>query len=172
MKYSSALYIGRFQPFHNGHYKALKWILEKSNRVILGIGSAQHSHTKENPFTVGERIEMISNQLIHDKLIDKVIIASIPDTNDQHNLWVSVVQHYCPSFEVVFSNDPLTRLLFLEKGIKVESIPFFEREKYEATKIREMISSGLGWEEYVPEKIAEYIKEKKLDERLKKIYSK
>jgi nicotinamide-nucleotide adenylyltransferase len=172
MKYNRALYIGRFQPFHNGHYEALKWILERSDKVILGIGSAQYSHTKENPFTVGERIEMISNQLIDDKLIDRVIIAAIPDTNEQHSLWVSVVQQYCPSFEVVFSNDPLTRLLFTEKGIKVESIPFFEREKYEATKIREKIATGLNWEEFVPKKVAEYIKDKKLDERLRKLYSK
>ncbi|MEM3715338.1 MAG: adenylyltransferase/cytidyltransferase family protein, partial [Nitrososphaeria archaeon] len=56
----NAVYIGRFQPFHNGHYAALKWILEKEKSpIILCIGSAQYSHTVENPFTAGERIEMI-----------------------------------------------------------------------------------------------------------------
>ncbi|HDJ89497.1 MAG TPA: nicotinamide-nucleotide adenylyltransferase, partial [Thermoprotei archaeon] len=53
------LFIGRFQPFHLGHFYALKWILSKVDEVIIGIGSAQVSYTIKNPFTLGERIEMI-----------------------------------------------------------------------------------------------------------------
>ena len=33
--------------------------LDKCDELIVGIGSAQESHTLENPYTAGERIEMI-----------------------------------------------------------------------------------------------------------------
>jgi len=165
-----ALYIGRFQPFHNGHYHALKWILDQFEQVILGIGSAQYSHTKENPLTIGERIECIWNQLRYDGLLNRVIIVAIPDVG-LHSQWVAVVKQYAPSFKVVFSNDNLTRILFEEAGYEVRSIPFFEREIYEATKIREAISKGLSWEKYVPIKVAEYIKNKKIDQRIRALFA-
>jgi nicotinamide-nucleotide adenylyltransferase len=170
MPVERALYIGRFQPFHNGHYNALKWILSQFDEVVLAIGSAQYSHTKENPMTVGERIECIWNQLRYDNLLHRVIITAVPDVGI-HSQWVAVVKQYCPEFKVVFSNDNLTRLLFIENGYEVRSIPFFDRDKYEATKIREAIYKGLEWEKYVPFKIAEYIKIKKIDERIKSIFS-
>lgn len=167
----NAIYIGRFQPFHNGHYAALKWILNKEHSpVALCIGSAQYSHTIDNPFTVGERIEMIWNQLYSDNLHTQVIICAVPDS-DMHSTWVSLVKHYCPKFKRVYSNDPLTRILLTEHGIETLSIPFFNREIYEATKIRQLIANGENWEHLVPPKIAEYIKVNKLDERIKMIYS-
>lgn len=165
-----ALYIGRFQPFHNGHYNALKWILDQFDEVILAIGSAQFSHTKENPMTAGERIECIWNQLKHDGILSRVIIASVPDLGI-HKQWIAAVKQHCPKFEVVFSNDPLTRMLFAEEGYDIRSIPFFDRNKYEATKIREAIYRGEPWENLVPFRIAEFIKNNKIDERIRMLYS-
>ncbi|MEM3079801.1 MAG: adenylyltransferase/cytidyltransferase family protein, partial [Thermoproteota archaeon] len=52
---SRGLFIGRFQPFHLGHLKAVEYIINRVDEVIIGIGSAQYSHTLENPFTAGER---------------------------------------------------------------------------------------------------------------------
>ncbi len=55
--------VGRFQPFHNGHILVIRKMLESFPSVILGIGSAQYSHTLENPFTAGERVEMAVESL-------------------------------------------------------------------------------------------------------------
>src|SRR3970040_1541422 len=51
-----ALWIGRFQPFHLGHLSMAKRILAEVDELVIGIGSAQYSHTPENPFTAGERL--------------------------------------------------------------------------------------------------------------------
>ncbi len=166
-----ALYIGRFQPFHNGHYAALKWILDQFEQVILAIGSAQFSHTKDNPMTVGERIECIWNLLKYEGLLNRVIITCVPDVGF-HKQWVAVVKQHCPRFDIVFSNDTLTRILFIEEGYEVRNIPFFNRDKYEASKIREAIYRGERWEDFVPSSVAEYIKYKRIDERIKLILSK
>ncbi len=154
---SQALYVGRFQPFHLGHLNALKWILERHDTVIIGIGSAQYSYTFRNPFTLGERLEMIWRVLKSRGLLDRCIICAIPDTDSRHSLWVSQVRMYSPRFDVVYTNDPLSIMLFEDAGIPVRPIPYFEREKYSATKIRELIAMKKAWRSLVPKEVAEYI---------------
>ncbi|RLF50463.1 MAG: nicotinamide-nucleotide adenylyltransferase, partial [Thermoplasmata archaeon] len=51
------LFIGRFQPFHNGHAFVVSQFNEYE--IIFVIGSAYNSYSFENPFTAGERCEMI-----------------------------------------------------------------------------------------------------------------
>jgi nicotinamide-nucleotide adenylyltransferase len=58
-----AVFVGRFQPFHLGHLIVAKDILEEVDELIVVIGSAQYSHTIENPFTSGERMMMIREAL-------------------------------------------------------------------------------------------------------------
>ena len=53
------LYIGRFQPYHLGHQAVLEEIAREVDEIVIVIGSAQESHGPENPFTSGERMEMI-----------------------------------------------------------------------------------------------------------------
>ena len=168
---SRALYIGRFQPFHNGHLHAVKWILQREDELVLGIGSAQYSHTWRNPFTVGERYLMIWQTLKAEGLLNRVLITAIPDTDTRHSTWVSVVKTYSPPFDSAYTNDPLSRLLFREAGIKVYSIPFYERDKYEATLIRKLIAEGKDeWKKLVPPPVAHILVKIGGVDRLKEIY--
>ncbi len=58
-KKSIAVYIGRFQPLHNGHLALLQHALEAAEHVVVVIGSAYQARTPKNPFTWTERAEMI-----------------------------------------------------------------------------------------------------------------
>ncbi len=165
---SRGLYIGRFQPLHNGHLFAIKWILERENELIIAIGSSQYSHTLRNPFTVGERIEMIWQTLKEENLLDKTIITIVPDTDSRHSLWVSLLLSHVPRFDRAYTNDPITKLLLNEAGIKVRNIPFYKRDLLEATKIRKLIIEGNNiWEQLVPRPVSEYIKRSGCLERLR-----
>ncbi len=164
------LYIGRFQPFHLGHLKAVEWILERVDQLIIAVGSAQYSHSWRNPFTAGERIEMIWRTLSARGLLDRCLIAAVPDTDGVHSLWVSVVRQYVPHFDLVFSNDPLTRRLFEEAGYEVRSIPFFQRELYNATRIRRLMLQGDEWKRYVPQEVREVIEMINGVERLRSLF--
>jgi nicotinamide-nucleotide adenylyltransferase len=153
------LFVGRFQPFHNGHVEVIKKITKEVDELIIVIGSPQHSHELENPFTVGERISMI--RLALDEMgVDprKYYVIPVPDAQ-MHATWVSTVTAFTPSFEVVYSNEPLTRRLFNEAGFRVENIPFYHRETYSATEIRKRILNEQNWEELVPKSLARLIKE-------------
>jgi nicotinamide-nucleotide adenylyltransferase len=153
------LYVGRFQPFHLGHLGAIKEVLEEVDELAIVIGSAQYSHNPSNPFTAGERLVMIRRALEEAKVdISKVWIVPVPDVH-LHMLWVSALEGYTPKFNLVYSNEPLTRRLFMEAGYTVKSIPYYNRNIYMSTIIREKMIKDENWTELVPKSVADFIKE-------------
>ncbi|MCD6445393.1 nicotinamide-nucleotide adenylyltransferase [Candidatus Bathyarchaeota archaeon] len=164
------LFVGRFQPFHLGHSAAIKYALKNVDELVVVIGSAQYSHRKENPFTAGERLVMVRKALEEMKVdCSKVWIVPVPDVH-LHMMWVSAVEGYTPKFEIVYSNEPLTRRLFIEAGYKVESIPFHKREFYSSTEVRGRMLKGKDWEKLVPKSVAEFIREIDGVNRLKALF--
>ncbi len=61
--FDSAVLIGRFQPFHNGHAALLAKALETAPQVIVVLGSAHAARNAKNPFTWQERAAMIAATL-------------------------------------------------------------------------------------------------------------
>ncbi len=153
------LYVGRFQPFHSGHLHAIMDALEEVDELVIVIGSAQYSHNVTNPFTAGERLVMIRKALEEAGIDDsRFWIVPIPDVH-LHMMWVSSLVGYTPKFDLVYSNEPLTRRLFIEAGYKVKALRFFERKQYSSTLIREKMLKNEGWEELVPKSVAVFIRE-------------
>ncbi len=152
-----ALFIGRFQPFHNGHLSMVKRILASNEEIIIGIGSAQYSHTGDNPFTAGERYEMIKRTLDAEG-ISNYHIVPIPDTH-VHSVWVGHVVSLVPAFDVVYSNSPLVVRLFKERGYKVESLPMTDRKSLSGTEIRRRMFEEEDWAPLLPAPVVRYIKE-------------
>lgn len=149
------LYIGRFQPFHNGHKAAVEYISSEVDELIIGIGSSQLSHEVLHPFTAGERVLMITRALSH--LNIPLYVLPIPDVH-RNAIWVSHVCSMVPQFDVVYSSNPQVIRLFREAGIEVRSPPMYERSTLSGTHIRKLLLSGGNWEEFVPEETAEIIK--------------
>ena len=151
------LYVGRFQPFHLGHLKAIQEILKETEELVIVIGSAQYSHNIINPFTAGERLVMIRRALKEaDVDSSRVWIVPVPDVH-LHMLWVAALEGYTPSFNIVYSNEPLTRRLFTEAGYKVKSVRFYERKVYTSTLIREKMLKDKSWTSLVPESVSKFI---------------
>jgi nicotinamide-nucleotide adenylyltransferase len=164
-----ALYPGRFQPFHLGHLNVVKWTLEKVDQVIILVGSSQESHTLSNPFTAGERIEMIKAAFEENEIdSNRYFLIPIPDIL-MNSVWVYHVKTYVPAFNLVIARNPLVIRLFKEANLPIEEPPTFNREKYNSTLIRKMIVTGEEWRQLVPNSVYTYIKSIKGDERLKEI---
>jgi nicotinamide-nucleotide adenylyltransferase len=153
------LYVGRFQPFHLGHLEAIQDVLKEIDELVIVIGSAQYSHNIHNPFTAGERLVMIRHAL-QEASVDysRLWIVPVPDVH-LHMLWVSALEGYTPRFNVVYSNEPLTRRLFMEAGYEVKSIKFFQRKVYTSTLVREKMLAGESWTKLVPKSVADFINE-------------
>ncbi len=147
----------------------MKYILSREDEVVIGVGSAQYSHTFENPLTAGERIEVIYRTLKASGVdLGRCFITPIPDLGE-HMLWVSRVRSFCPSFQTVYSNNPLVARLFSEAGYQIRPVPLFEREKYMATEIRKKIAKGDDWRSLVHPAAYEYLVSIGLQERIRYI---
>ncbi|WP_319508692.1 nicotinamide-nucleotide adenylyltransferase [uncultured Methanolobus sp.] len=161
-----AFYIGRFQPFHLGHYSIINDIARDVDEVVIGIGSAQKSHELKNPFTAGERVMMIRHSLED----ANVKHYAIPLEDLQRNaVWVSHIISMTPPFDVVYSNNPLVVRLFKEAGIDVRQPPMYKREGYSGSEIRRRMLNDDNWRSLVPEAVADVIDEIDGVNRLKSV---
>ncbi len=152
-----ALMLGRFQPFHKGHLLAIKNILAKADKLIIAVGSSQYSHTLENPFTAGERHQMIARSL-EAEAVSGFYIIPVTDLN-VYGLWVRHVVNHVPPFDRVYATNPLTSRLFKEQQYEVHTTPLYERERYSGTHIREFMLSNGPWQELVPPEVVNVIGE-------------
>ncbi|WP_420877957.1 nicotinamide-nucleotide adenylyltransferase [Sulfodiicoccus acidiphilus] len=147
----------------------VKWALDRVDELVVLVGSAQESHTLSNPFTAGERIEMIRMGLKEYGLDERTIVVPISDVL-MNSVWVYHVKIHVPKFGKVFARNPLVLRLFKEAGYEVEMPPLYNREKYNSTIIRKYIIVGENWSELVPKSVHRYIVEEiHGDERLKDI---
>jgi len=160
-----ALFIGRFQPFHNGHLKVIKYILSKFDKIVIGVGSSQYKNTSKNPFSFNERKKMIENTLKKDGISDYRII-DIPDIHNPPK-WVDHVLSIYSDFEVVATNNSFTKKLFENKGYKAINTPIFDGEKLSGKNIREKIKNNEKWQDLVPESVLEIIKKVNGIQRIK-----
>lgn len=167
-----ALFVGRFQPFHNGHLESVKRILKECDEVIIAVGSSQKSHEPENLFSVGERIEMVYESVKEAGLAGRCIIVGIPDIN-YNALWAKHLQVLSPSFDVVYSNNPLVVQLFREDKVKVKVVTLVQRKEFDGTHIRGLILKGKGeWKKLLPPAAVKVAVRVKAEERLKQVSGK
>jgi nicotinamide-nucleotide adenylyltransferase len=163
------LMIGRFQPFHLGHLDLAKQILDECDELIIAITSSQFNYLEKDPFTAGERIEMIHYSLKNSGIdLTRCFVLAI---ENQFNIatWTSYLNATLPSFDKVYSGNDYVEMLLADSGIEVVKPNFLIRSQYNATRIRSMIVSEDKWEILVPKSVAEFMKKVNAKNRLEKI---
>lgn len=164
-----ALFIGRFQPLHKGHMHALEELFTREKSVIVVIGSAQASFTPLNPFTAGERIEMVQSALTALAIpCSRYLVVPVPDV-DNFTIWADHVARYLPPFGSVYTGSETVRGLFAQTKHPVKSITPYERETLSSTEVRRRMLSNEDWRTLVPAFVAEIIRRVKGLERLRAI---
>ena len=146
-----ALYLGRFNPPHKGHIFAIEYILEQTDidEIVILIGSGEKAYSLKNPFTGGERLEMMTEIVRNHFNINQFYITAIPDTN-RNTIWPANVTDLVPSFEVIFTNNPLVQQLFSNLSkTEVREVPLENRSEFSGKVIREKIVKGEAWEDFI-----------------------
>ena len=159
------LFIGRFQPFHLGHLQDIKNALKDVDELVIGIGSSNEKHTKYNPFSIKERIEMIDLVLPVNN-IGHYTIFPIPDFHDDKK-WVEHVETLVPKFDGVYTGNSWTERCYKKKGYKVKKVNMLKG--ISSTIIRNRMLKNKDWEVLVPKEVVDYIKKIKGVERIKRI---
>ncbi len=143
------LLIGRFQPFHKGHFEVIKEIASQVDKLIIGIGSAQKSHTLDDPFTAGERHLMVSESLNQAGIVNYYLIP-IVDIH-RYSVWVAHVKSLVPPFDAIYTNNDLTARLFREAGIEVRRPTLYDRDKHSGRSVRQAMVEDGDWQSLVPQ---------------------
>lgn len=153
-----ALFIGRFQPFHNAHLQIIKDILTKNEEVIIGIGSTQESKTQLNPYSYEERKALIEEAL-KEADIRGYKIFPISDVNND-DVWVKHVETIVgKKYDIVYSGNEWVLRLFTRAGRTTKKIPLIPGVS--ATLIRESMTRRKRWEHLVPAVVARLLKKGK-----------
>jgi bifunctional NMN adenylyltransferase/nudix hydrolase len=85
------VFIGRFQPFHLGHYSILIDMLKENDKVIVVVGSSYRPRDIKNIFTQIERINMINSAIPADYL-EKIIFIAVMDYPFDDKEWANTVK--------------------------------------------------------------------------------
>ena len=182
----TALFIGRFQPFHLGHLSVIKQAIQENDFLVIGIGSAEQNFLPDNPFAAGERFEMIKATLDEARISPKKY-AIIPVRNiNNYQLWVHHVAQIVPAFDRVYTGSKIIRALFetanrKSTGKKYVIKPVKFTHQISGTDLRAMMlkpvisgsdrksNTPTSWKPHVPPAVARYLQKIDGVKRLKTI---
>lgn len=168
----SALFIGRFQPFHNGHLSVIQDIVEKHDRVIIVIGSAEKNFLPQNPLTASERFQLIEASLKEAGIpAEKYNIIPVRNVNN-YALWVDHVNIYVPPYTTLYTGSQIVKACYEGKykastGPKIVIVD--RKLELSATKVREAIMENQDWESLIPPATTKLLKEWGISTRLNTI---
>jgi bifunctional NMN adenylyltransferase/nudix hydrolase len=82
-KNTAGIFIGRFQPLHNGHIEIINKMIQEVDHPVIIVGSASGPRTPLNPFTFQERVKMLQ-----DVFGKQITIYGADDYKYQDNDWL------------------------------------------------------------------------------------
>lgn len=136
----------------------LKEALKLADTLIIALGSSNISNDS-NPLSFEQREEMFRTILAHEGL-EKRVTKIIPSPDfESDSEWLTALEANAGEFDVAISNNDWTIDVMAGGGHAVERIPFFERDLYQATFVRELFRAGQKWDDRVPEYLAGFIQE-------------
>ncbi|MCE4621360.1 MAG: nicotinamide-nucleotide adenylyltransferase [Desulfurococcales archaeon] len=155
-----ALLYGRFQPFHKGHLAVTRWAFETLgvDEIVFLVGMASENYTARNPFTAGERIEMIRLSFRDEGLpLDRMITATI-ETLEVSIGRVYYVLSYVPRIDFILTRNPGIARIFRDAGFNVVAPPLFNRDEWRGEYLRSLMARrDPAWKRGVTPSTAEFI---------------
>jgi len=156
MDKKTCLLIGRFQPFHTGHYKVTNFLLSLFDELKVGIGDIENNSF----FTLEERVEMIK-MLTPAKKVKIYSIKDLKPEDEFYNSWGRYVESAVGKFDFV-AGGPDARYLYTDfLSINYPIIIFPKRfYKISGTLVRKRITDrDSSWEKYVTPDVKNIIRD-------------
>ena len=120
-QFSTIVYIGRFEPPHNGHFGTIRSALNQTEQMLIFIGSHEVCRSLRNPFTTAERIEMLKISFSEQEL-QKIKFIPIHDSNYNHTEWVKDLKDKVKRMENVGAR-------FIASGDEKETVAIIGHKK-------------------------------------------
>jgi nicotinamide-nucleotide adenylyltransferase len=112
-----AVVVVRAQPVHVGHVHVIEQAAALADEVIVVVAAAEQAYSPHNPFTAGERLQLLRAAL-SSTLLSRCWLVALPSP-----AWsaIAVTQlRFClPPFDVIVTNNPVLRAMAEAEGIAV-----------------------------------------------------
>lgn len=159
-KFDFVVFIGRFQPYHNGHRSIIQKAQVRANKnVIILIGSSYNPRNIKNPFTYEERKAMILRDEFVSNNFAPITIRPLHDYKYNDLQWTAEVQEKVqecirasmpgwtdkpPSVAIIgLDKDQSTEYLrWFPQWSSIEAEQFGEGSRFDATAIRDLLFGG------------------------------
>ena len=96
-----SMFIGRFQPFHNGHRWLIEQRLKLGKRVLIAVMDIHELEPEKNPYPTNDVITNIQTKLQNEVLTGSVEVISIPpieSVNYGRDVGWDVIEHVPPEY--------------------------------------------------------------------------
>lgn len=166
MQYDTLYFIGRFQPFHNGHMHVIRKALQMSENVVVLIGSAGGARKTSNPFTYEERSNFILDAF-KEEAPGRILTLPLFDVKYNDTAWIKQIHRLTSPNRrmrvgiIGAEKDNTSYYLNILKDFSVEKIEI--NEGISSTDIRELVFMYDDQDTYeevcsmCPDNVVEYI---------------
>lgn len=156
LRKKDALFLGRFQPPHLGHERAMKWILARHGKLLVVIGSSNKRREKENPLSANERKMLLGKIRRAHVGWERRVRFALQKDYEVHEKWLAqMLRRFPPEKYEFYTNNALVQHLFASKGYAVHGNPEFRRMENEGRRIRALAKAGKGISKRLPAAIRE-----------------
>jgi len=142
-KYEEAVFIGRFQPFHDGHLHVITEALKIADNITLIIGSTDQPATSKNPMSFQQRVKLIEAGL-PTEFMSRVFCEAQVDYPYNEGLWISQIVEGV-SYRTIAKNICLVGYEKDDSSYYIKKFPMWPLEvipavrELDATKIRSQL---------------------------------
>ena len=163
---ASLAMVARWKPVHVGHAAVLEALVDRADRVVVGIGSS-NKYDVSNPFTADETADMIRAVLAGR---DNYTLVEVPDLGHGPRWRAMVVDLFGPLDLFVTANAYVRGLL--ENDYRVVHPALLVRPErrvaVDGTLVRRRMARGEDWESLVPPPVAEILHDRGLVDRFRR----
>jgi bifunctional NMN adenylyltransferase/nudix hydrolase len=159
-KYKKAVYMGRFQLFHDGHMSVVHEAMAIADHLLFIIGSVNKPPSSKNPFTYYQRYNIIYRALNDAGYAGRFTIEAQKDYDYNEPKWIAEVNSHVPDA----SNCCIVGHSKDESSYYLKSFPRFKHVEVEnyhgisATPLRESMYRGLtDWTTATPHVLRGYV---------------
>ena len=95
-----SLFVGRYQPFHEGHRWLIQQRLDKGKKVCIAIMDIHDLEPEKNPYPaeqVKENIDEQLKELVTKGIVKTIIIPPIDSVNYGRTVGYDIIEHVPPT---------------------------------------------------------------------------
>lgn len=150
------VFIGRFQPLHQGHKNVIEDHFGSEEDFAVVIGSADKEREEKNPLSADEREEIIkacfpSLEIFH--------LEDEGQDEEGNKRWIENLKDLGVD-KVISRNDLVKELVEEDYELELLEQDLYDPDIYSGTEVRRRIRSGEEWRYLVPDCCEEQIADK------------